>query len=109
MTVPRIIDLFGPNVVLNLTDNRLEISLADLQTYAELTTLDDEKGLNIFAAIIRQSQDYLGTRPDEAINAKSEVSVISPTIRNSLQKTEYTFAISFYNPYANLVFDPDNV
>lgn len=106
MTQPSTNELFGDSAARldNSGNEYLYINLSDFQSLGLGNAPSD---LGILAAFIYKAHLWLSTNIDESVNAVSSLSISSPSNRNGVDKTSFSFTMEFFNAYDAPSFDPD--
>jgi hypothetical protein len=103
MAQPTAVELFGAGTT--ISGGNLTVPLSGLTD----TGLSGTAPIEVYAAIVKKSSDWLVANTDETVMAASTASVFAPSTRNALSKTQFTFALSFYGAYTSPTLDPDDL
>lgn len=105
MAQPLVTDLFGTGSAYDATAKKLTIPLTALPAL----TAANPTPLELYAAIIQYAHNFLNANTDQSVLAASDITIQSPYPRNSINKTQFQYAVRFYGPYAQPTFDPNTV
>jgi hypothetical protein len=105
MTQPTFTDFFGSAATYNSTTNKLEIPLSTLSGLDSTAPTASQA----LAAIVKSAYAWLAANTDDAVLVDTDLTVIAPSTRNGIQRTQFNYSLQFYAPYSQPTLDPDNI
>jgi hypothetical protein len=98
--------IFGANSYIDYPNNNFVINMSELISLG-LDSPSEINGIPILATLIYKAHLLLSANIDESVNALSSLSISSPSNRNGVDKTSFSFTMEFFSSYAPPTFDPD--
>lgn len=103
MSQPTLDGIFGLSSYYDPSIDALVIPAGAL--VAEQLVLSTALPIEILAVFIKNTFNQLSTNTDETVNLAISKNISSPSIRNDIEKTVFTFVLDFYGSYSAPTFD----
>lgn len=105
MSQPQITDLFGSTATWDSTNKKLIIPITALP----VLTAQTPTSLELYAAIVSLAHIWISANTDQTVLADSTLTTNAPITKNSVARTQFQYAVRFYNAYNQPTFDPNAI